>query len=548
MLKNLIKKLLGRKHPSLPNIDLIKNFKIENTKKPIKNILIATSSGGLFSSLVFESLLGNALKFKNCNVEFLICDSLLPACIMATEFNIDEKSFLKKGPKKICSSCYYESNRFLKESNFKINKLSDFFDENDQKYQELIKQIDNINLENVKDFKINDIPLGVHAHSGALRYYARTDLDYKKNANETLKKFLIAALKTQLSTEKLFSKKSFDTVILNHGIYVPQGVIHEVSKKNNINTVNYCLGTRKKTFCFCKDETYHKALIYEDNQNWEKIELNKKAEEKLNSYLKSRLHGNQDWIYFHNKPNFDLKSCFKKYNIDINKPLIGLATNVIWDAQIDFPSNFFKNILNWLFYTIDFFVKNENLQLLIRVHPAEVNSTKPAKQRVLDEIKKHYKSLPNNIKIIPPEDNVSTYTVMEACDSILIYGSRLGVELSAMNIPVIVCGEGFIRNKGIGIDINSFEDYDKILKKLPLNQKLSLEKLERAKKYAYHFFFRRMIEINSIDEKPDKWPNIDIKKDFYVALQNKTDIGLEVITKNIIEEKDFILEDKKTNL
>ena len=35
-------------------------------------------------------------------------------------------------------------------------------------------------------------------------------------------------------------------------------------------------------------------------------------------------------------------------------------------------------------------------------------------------------------------------------------------------------------------------------------------------------------------------------KDFYVALQDKTDIGLEVITKNIIEEKDFILEDKKT--
>ena len=108
--------------------------------------MIATSSGGLFSSLVFESLLANALKFKNCNVEFLICDALLPACIMATEFNINEKLFLKKGPKKICSSCYYESDRFLKEANFKINKLSDFFDENNQKYQEIIKKIDSVNF------------------------------------------------------------------------------------------------------------------------------------------------------------------------------------------------------------------------------------------------------------------------------------------------------------------------------------------------------------------------------------------------------------------
>ena len=72
--------------------------------------------------------------------------------------------------------------------------------------------------------------------------------------------------------------------------------------------------------------------------------------------------------------------------------------------------------------------------------------------------------------------------------------------------------------------------------------------MREQKNMLITFFFRRMIKINSIDEKPDKWPNIDIKKDFYVALQDKTDIGLEVITKNIIEEKDFILEDKKTNL
>ena len=64
-----------------------------------------------------------------------------------------------------------------------------------------------------------------------MRYYARSDLNNKEKANQTLQKYLIAAIKTQLSCENFFEKKKFDTVILNHGIYIPQGIIHEVSKR-----------------------------------------------------------------------------------------------------------------------------------------------------------------------------------------------------------------------------------------------------------------------------------------------------------------------------
>ena len=124
----------------------------------------------------------------------------------------------------------------------------------------------------------------------------------------------------------------------------------------------------------------------------------------------------------------------------------------------------------------------------------------------------------------------------------------MGVELSAMNIPVIVCGEGFIRNKEIATDVNSFREYDSILEKLPLKEKLNSKRLLRAKKYAYHFFFRRMIEIASIEEKPHKWPNIHIKKDMINYFKNNKDAGLEEIGNCIINEKDFIFQDEKINL
>ena len=545
MFKNFIKKIIRKSNPNLPDWKKINKEEFLD-QKGSTNILIATSAGGLLSSLVFESILGYALKRKGCNVEFLLCDAPLSACIMATEFDIKEDIFLKKGPSKICSSCSHDSEVFLKDAKFKINKLSDYIDINNEKNSQDLNSIKNINLDNAKNFKLDNIAIGEHAYAGTLRYYARTDLE-KKNSNAVLRKFLESSILTKIAIEKLYSKKKFDSVVLNHGIYVPQGVIHDVSKSSGINTINYCLGTRKKTFCFCKDETYHKSLINEKNDNWENLEMNSKIESKIDKYLESRLHGNEDWIYFHNKPNFDLKNFIKKYNIDQAKPMIGLPTNVIWDAQIDFPSNFFENILNWLFYTIDYFLKNKDLQLIIRIHPAEINSTKPAKQRILDEIKKKYLIIPENIIIIPAEDNVSTYTVMQACDNVLIYGSRLGVELSALKIPVIVCGEGFIRNKDIAVDINSFEEYDNVLRKLPLDNFITEEKLKRAKKYAYHFFFRRMIKVNSIIEKPGSWPNIGIEENLEEKISNNEDHGLDSICDSIINKTDFIYEDEKNN-
>ena len=69
----------------------------------------------------------------------------------------------------------------------------------------------------------------------------------------------------------------------------------------------------------------------------------------------------------------------------------------------------FDNILNCLFIQLIFLTKKQDLQLVIRIHPAEVNSTKPAKQRIMDEINKKYKFIPKNIKIIPAEDNISIY-------------------------------------------------------------------------------------------------------------------------------------------
>ena len=543
MLKKIISKLNFY-------IKFYRNAKIlsfnKNNKNILKNkILIATSSGGLYSQLVLESTLAGGLRGKGAEVHFLLCNKGLPSCIIPDNFIINENEYIKNGPKKFCNSCINVANKYLSKSGFELKTINNVSKDKNNEYLELIEK--NLNFQNIKNFTYKNIKIGEHAVSGTLRYYKKTEYEKEKYFKEIIKNYLISCMITVDQFYEILKKEKYNTIVLNHGIYVPHGVIAEIAKKEKIHFVVWCPGVRKKTFSFSPNDTYHRESIYEDNKNWENIVMNEKKKDLINEYLKSKSVGKNDWknewVYTPTSSNDNIDKLFEDLKIDKNKPLIGLPTNVIWDAQIDYPTNFFNHILEWIFFTIDYFIKNQNLQLIIRVHPGEVNSTKPSKQRVIDEIIRKYGSLPKNIFLIRPEKNYNTYKILNKCDNILIYGSRLGIEMSALGKTVIVAGEGFIRNKKIAMDMNSKEEYQETLTKLPIKDHMTHEKILRAQKYAYHFFFRRMINLNVLDELPLEWPNFKINENFSEIILNKKDKGFEKICDCILNHQDFIFDE-----
>ena len=519
------------------------NKNTNNYKK--KKILVATSSGGLYSQLIFESTLASGLRNNGAEVHFLLCKRGLSACIIPDNFTINEIDYINDGPKKFCKSCFNVGNNFLVKAGFKVQYLESASKNEYQQYLEIIEK--NLKFETIKEFTYKGIKVGEHSVSGTLRYYKKTNYNDEKHYKEIIKKYLISCMVTVDHFNKILKKERYDTIILNHGIYVPHGIIADIAKKENVHFVVWCPGVRKKTFCFSPNDTYHREQIYEQNSNWENILLTQKKEDLIIKYLKSKSVSSNDWknewVYSPSSSNDNIEQLFNDLKIDKSKPLIGMPTNVIWDAQIDYPENFFKHILEWIFFTIDFFIQNQNLQLILRIHPAEVEMTKPSKQKVYDEIMKKYNSLPNNIFIVKPEENYNTYKILNMCDNILIYGSRLGVEMSALGKTVVVAGEGFIRNKKIAIDVNSKKEYKEILNKLPIKGHMTEQKILRAKKYAYHFFFRRMIGLKILDERPLEWPNFQVNKNFSEIINKKNDKGFEKICDSIINKKSFIFDE-----
>ena len=121
------------------------------------------------------------------------------------------------------------------------------------------------------------------------------------------------------------------------------------------------------------------------------------------------------------------------------------------------------------------------------------------------------------------------------------------VELTSVGIPVIVGGEAWIRGKGITTDPSTPQEYFQCLDKLPLGKKLDENGLRRARKYAYHFFFRRMIPMQFMEPVPGKPPyKIDITS--LDELLPGVDPGLDIICDGILSGSPFIYPAEKLGI
>lgn len=490
-------------------------------------VLVATSVGGFAPGAVLESVLAAALTLRGAAVEFLLCDEVLPACLMTHIERVPDLSVLEhyRQGEALCDRCHPVGAGLFAGTGLPITRYGQLLDDADRRAARTLAA--EVPLSEIGRFRHRGLAVGEHALAGALRFFARGQLEDTPAAGMVLRRFLEAGLLTAAAVNRLLRQSRYDVLVFHHGIYVPQGVTAEAARAAGVRIANWNVAYRKSRFIFSHGGTYHHTLQEEPVSEWESLPWTAERERQTLDYLASRLTGSQDWIWFHERPTEDIDRIAAECGVDFSRPVIGLLTNVFWDAQLHYKANAFRDMLDWLVRTVEYFRRRPDLQLLIRVHPAEVRGTIPSRQPILPELRRAVPDWPANVFAIPPDSDSSTYAAMYRCDSVLIYGTKTGVELSAAGIPVVVGGEAWIRGKGVTMDAAGPEEYFRILDTLPTGRRLDPATVERARRYAYHFFFRRMIplpflapadvpahfsvDLGGVGELAEgRWPGLDV--------------------------------------
>ena len=462
-------------------------------------VLLATAYGFGGAMLAVESIFAMALRMRGANPVSLRCDKVLPACEWNRfgNYSLPVEGF---GPEltprtqvetcRICTEWIENSLGLLpiRESAFTNHLRGDDL-------QRATRLVDSLSWKDYKTFVYRGVRVGEHALASLMRTTLRGTPVDDAETRFLWRRYLISGILVVDLAERVYDEEQPDCVVAVHGVYVTHGILCEVARNRGISVVVYGIPYRKSTVLLSHGDTYHRTLVTEPTSVWEEMEWTAERAAVIDEYLHSRRFGTKDQISYNGDPVEDRDSLYGELGLDPAKPVISLFTNVIWDAQLYHNYNAFENLLEWLYATVRYFATRPDLQLVVRVHPAEVKGPLSTNQPIAEELAREIPVLPANVKVIPAESRLSSYTLAEVSHAALIYGTKMGMEIAAIGTPLIVAGETLNRGKGYSYDVESPEEYFALLDRVQDLPRNSPEMVERARKYAYHFFYRQMIDL-----------------------------------------------------
>lgn len=508
-----------------------------------QKILCATSIGSHPLAVHLDSVVALSLAVRGASPHMLLCNHALPACELAMYTNINSNNPPSDytPSKQHCAECFAAGTARYQQLPFPLLKYSEFLDESDYAFAD--RESANASLNDCFTYPGPEgVSLGEQARAGVIRYFGSSALpdEDPHMLLQTARSYLKGAILTARMIEKLIERVKPDCVVNHHGVYVPQGVIDDIVRAKGMRLVVWGTSPRDCTFIFSHGDTYHRTINYEPNSAWETMAWDGWKDKHITEYLDARKNGKGDWkwvtdIRGGNSLEIPL---FKDLGLDPAKPTYVLLTNIGWDAQLYYANLAFPSMVDWLRDSISHFMNRPDQQLVVRIHPFEVKTGN--REFAGDVIKKYFPNLPKNIAIVERTSKYSTYALCSVARAVLIYGTKAGIELAAMGIPVVAAADAWVKGKGFSVDANSPEEYREILNDLDDIKPLTDEQLRRAKMYAFHYFFRKMIPISSFVRNEAFPPPLGITS--VEQLGASHDRGLDVICDGILHGRPFIYE------
>jgi hypothetical protein len=172
-----------------------------------------------------------------------------------------------------------------------------------------------------------------------------------------------------------------------------------------------------------------------------------------------------------------------------NRPVVVLAANVIGDSLTLGRQVFSETMTEWIQKTTNYFVRRDDVQFILRIHPGEKYTSGPSVGDIVDDL---FPELPEHVHLIRANDPFNTYDLISIASLGLTYTTTVGMEMAMRGLPVVVSGRTHYRDRGFTLDPASWEEYFKILDSFcaaPESFVYTEENVRLAKRYAYHFFF-----------------------------------------------------------
>jgi hypothetical protein len=433
----------------------------------------------------WEALIAQALRLRGADVRFLTCGGGLAICDRVNTY---------EGPPVPCHTCAGYTRRALASHALPVEALRDSWadmagDDDANDWPEL----DRFPLHELRDIEHHGLPLGRLVEIPVVWFLCNSDLDTDPLAAITYRRFLRSARRIAMAVRRQFDDNAPDVLVILNGLFLFESIAAAVAEERGIRVVSYERGFIDGTLFFAQGPG---ACRYEIDHLWAKASarpLVGEEDERLDRYLADRRHGLRSFVQMWPNPQFASQADLN--GADTSRCLrVVLFTNVTWDSAVQGRHRAFPSLQSWITDVIGQLGGRDDVQLIVRIHPAEVRIPGwETRESMVDVLATAIGPLPPNVRVVLPDDPLSSYSIMESADVGLVYTSTTGLELALMGKPVIVAGTTHYAGKGFTIDAHSAEEHRSLVDAVLAEPAAHRPDVALARRYAHLFFFDAVV-------------------------------------------------------
>jgi hypothetical protein len=434
-----------------------RNGRKEKAEQPL-DIIFLTMLGGHRHNTAVDVVLGLALQRRGHRVRYVVCDQCLPACEV-------KKAGQEANWTHACAKCWGYGRSLFKAYGFEVipvSRLSTKAVPEAETWSEIIE-------------------------AALLKHYGVGILEENQAVQQRRAQYATAAGISAAVGRSLVSMKP-DRVIMSHGIYCTWGPQRALLNNVKIPVITYSKCKKKHTEKF----NWTTGGDWWDVTNeWERVRdvpLDKKQEALIDAYLYSRRNHSKDTLQYNFGDEESLDKTYSRLGLSPDKQTFVLFTNVLWDAASAQREIAFKDPIDWVVQTINWFGQHKDRQLVVKIHPAEV--VIGTNQPFAEIIRERIDELPANVRMIEPQEKVNSWSIMRIADLGLVHTSTVGMEMPLEGISCMVVSRTHFRGKGFTVDTANRNEYFQTLENWD-SRLVDRNQLKMyAKRYAFLLFER----------------------------------------------------------
>lgn len=431
----------------------------------------------------WEGMIAQALRLRGADVRFITCGGGLEIC---------DRANVWEAPPMPCGTCTRYVEGSIDAHGFERTALRRGWQGDDPGDW---PEVDATSAADLADLEDLGLPLGRLVDIPSKWFLMGTQVADDPIGPLTVRRFLRSARRVARGLEKTLDELRPDVVLLLNGLFFFEAICWELCRRRGIEVVTYERGLIKETLVFRKGAPACLLDMSDAWDRWQDVPLTPEEDAELDGYLKERELGKRTIDRFWGDARFG--------DVDRSRTgrLVTLFSNLTWDSAVIGQEMAFAGIRDWVTAAIDFFADRPDDELIVRIHPAETKLPgKQTREPLRELIDERFPDLPPNVRIIDSGDPTSSYPLMAASDVGLVFSSTTGLELAIRGKPVIVAGRTHYRDKGFTTDVATPEEFGAALDKALADPATMAPDLERARRYAYLFFFRAPVDSPGVEE------------------------------------------------